>query len=817
MKGSSGFPSFAEVALPVPLPRTFSYGIPPSLESARPGCRVRVRFGAHSLVGLIVGVGVERPELPSGARLLPLGALLDLEPVLSPAQLVLAEFISDYYLAPPGLVVRAMLPPETPRRERLLYQAVESADAKSLPEGSVSRLALEALALRPSTAAGLARRMGKTNVSGALASLVRKGLVERSFGRSGGGRARRLALARITEEGRRALESEKLHPTTSRILTLLSVAADAVPLHSIRSELALPRTRTSGPLGRLARKGYVEMLSEEVLRTPWERIERRHEAPLVPTPAQETVLASIEAAIRRAAFHAMVLHGVTGSGKTEVYLRAADAALREGGAVLLLVPEIALTPRLAGLLRARFGETVAILHSALGWGERRDEWWRIQKGEARVVVGARAAVLAPVARLRLVVVDEEHESSYKQEESPRYNARDVAIVRARDDGAVVILGSATPSLESFTHAVEGRYGLLSLPERIADRPLAAVELVDMRRVVRDEGPDTVIAAPLKEALARRLAAREQALVLLNRRGYAGQLLCRACGLALHCAECSVAMTLHRHGTLAVCHYCGLGRKTPARCDTCGGEYLRAVGYGTERVEELVRETFPESRVARMDRDTMRRKGSHEALLARFAAREIDVLVGTQMVAKGHDFPAVTLVGVLAADVGLGVPDFRAAERTFQLLTQVAGRAGRGELPGDVLIQTFQPEHYSLQFAQAQDYLGFYETERNLRKALLYPPEVSLVNLVIEAGSMPEATRLARRAAALLRASLPPEVRVLGPAFAVRSKIAGRHRCQILLKTKRRHHARLRASIRAILEDDALARAMIVDVDPMTLF
>jgi primosomal protein N' (replication factor Y) len=766
---------------------------------------------------VIVEVSAERPELPPGARLIAIGALLDLEPVLSASQLALAEFISDYYVAPPGLVVRGMIPPETPRRERVLYQAAGSSGADDIPEGSVSREVLDALRQRPSTAAALARRMGKTNVSAALASLVRKGLVLRSIGRPGGGRARRLSLARITEEGRRALEAEKLHPTTSRILTLLSVASDEVPLHAIRSELGLPRAGASGPLGRLARKGYVEILSEEIQRTPWGRIGTRDEAALVLTPAQETALAEIEAWIRGAAFRASVLRGVTGSGKTEVYLRAADAALRLGRAVLMLVPEIALTPRLAGLLHGRFGGTVAILHSALGFGERRDEWWRIQKGEARVVVGARAAVLAPVANLGLIVVDEEHESSYKQEESPRYNARDVAIVRARNDGAVVILGSATPSLESFTHAVEGRYGLLTLPERILDRALASVELVDMKRVVREEGPDTVIAAPLREAIALRLAAREQALVLLNRRGYAGQLVCRACGLALHCAECSVAMTLHRHGTLAVCHYCGLGRKTPERCETCGGEYLRAVGYGTERVEELVKEMFPGSRVARMDRDTTRRKGSHEALLARFASREIDVLVGTQMVAKGHDFPAVTLVGVLAADGALGVPDFRAAERTFQLLTQVAGRAGRGELPGEVLIQTFQPEHYSLQFAQAQDYLGFYETERRFRSALLYPPDVNLVNLVIEADSMPEATRLARRAASLLKERLPSEVRLLGPAFAVRSKIAGRHRCQILLKTKRRHHARLRASIRAILEDDAIARATIVDVDPMSLF
>jgi primosomal protein N' (replication factor Y) len=622
-------------------------------------------------------------------------------------------------------------------------------------------------------------------------------------------------VARITDEGRRALSEEKLHPKTARVLTLLALATDSVPLHTIRNELGIAK---GGPFRRLAQKGHIELTTDEVRRTPWERLSSgvppsaEHQL----TVAQSRALAAVEAAIEGGAFHAAVLHGVTGSGKTEVYLRAADTVLRKGRGVLVLVPEIALTPRLAALLHRWFGATVAILHSALGSGERRDEWWRIRQGEARVVVGARAAVLAPVENLGLVVVDEEHESSYKQDETPRYNARDVAIVRARNDRAVVLLGSATPSLESYTHAVEGRYQLLTLPDRVSDRPLASVELVDMRRVVRDEGPDTVVSGPLRDAIEGRLRSGEQAMVLLNRRGYAGQLVCRQCGLALYCTDCSVAMTLHRQATLAVCHYCGLGRKTPAHCETCRGEYLKQTGYGTERVEELLRGLFPESRVARMDRDTMRRKGSHEALLARFQSREIDLLVGTQMVAKGHDFPAVTLVGVLAADSGLAAPDFRAAERTFQLLTQVAGRAGRGELRGDVLIQTFAPEHYSLQFAQAQDYAGFYEAERKFRSALRYPPLVSLVNLVVEGDSMPEATGRARSVASWLQKNAPEGVKVLGPAFAVRSKLAGRHRCQILIKVERRSHAHVRAAIRAILKDEALARSMTVDVDPITL-
>jgi len=803
------FVAFAEVALPVPLPQTFSYGIPESLARARTGFRVRVRFGARSLIGCILEMREEAPRLPAGAELKPLSSIVDQEAVLTSSQLELARFIADYYLAPPGLVCRAMLPPETPREERVLYHKVKSPVSRS--QSPAASRVLEALT-RPMSASALARALGKKSITGTLAALVESGLVERKH--PGGGGARTVRVARITEEGGRALREVKLQPTATRILTLLSTSTDPVPIFTIRNELDLGQ---AGPFRALAKKGYVEILAEEFRRSPWGRLAPSEgTVDVALTPAQQDALEAIQRSISTREFHPAVLRGVTGSGKTEVYLRAADAALAQGRSVLMLVPEIALTPRLGALLHARFGDKVAILHSALGAGERRDEWWRIRQGEAKVVVGARAAVLAPVERLGLVVVDEEHEGSYKQEENPRYNARDVAIVRARNDGAVVVLGSATPSLESYSHAIEGRYRLLTLPERIGDRPLARVTLLDMREVVREEGPEVVVARPLREALAARLRDGEQAMVLLNRRGYAGQLLCRKCGLALQCSECSVAMTLHRNATLAVCHYCGLGRATPERCDTCGGEYLRLVGYGTERVEELLKSLFPESRVARMDRDTMRRKGSHEALLTRFASREIDLLVGTQMLAKGHDFPAVTLVGVLAADSALSMPDFRAAERTFQLLTQVAGRAGRGEREGEVLIQAFAPEHYSLQFARAQDFEGFFESERKFRRALHYPPVVSLVNLVVEGGSMAEASTLARRAASFLRKGVPEEVKVLGPAFAVRSKIAGRYRSQILLKLSRREHARARAAIRAMLKDEELLRSTVVDVDPVTL-
>ncbi|HXV63174.1 MAG TPA: primosomal protein N', partial [Vicinamibacteria bacterium] len=656
---------------------------------------------------------------------------------------------------------------------------------------------------------------GRKSVSGALATLQRMGYVAGHrdiHGRVGATRQ----IAKITEAGRAALAEEKLHPSSARVLTLLSVATEAVPVGVIRYEVGL---KSGGLFRRLARKGLIELTREPVRQSPWERLRMarpQDSRPMELTRHQSEAIAVIVGAARLGMFSPMVLRGVTGSGKTEVYLRAAEEVVRAGRAVLLLVPEIALTPRLAALLYGRFGERVAILHSALGSAERRDEWWRIRNGQAGIVVGARSAVLAPIEDLGLVVVDEEHEGSYKQEEIPRYNARDVAIVRASEDRAVVVLGSATPSLESYTHAVEGRYRLVVLPERIGNRSLASVELVDMKEVVREEGPETIVSRPLATAIESRLAEGEQAMVLLNRRGYAGQLICRRCGMALTCKECSLAMTLHRRATLAVCHLCGLGRALPERCEMCQGEYLRHVGYGTERVEELMKERFPDSRVARMDRDTMRRKGSHEALLTRFAARELDILVGTQMLAKGHDFPAVTLVGVLAADNALGAPDFRAAERTFQLLTQVAGRAGRGDRPGKVLIQTFTPDHYSLEFARSQDFEGFYESERKFRSALLYPPAVRLVNLVFEGANMAEATREARRAATFLKSQELESLRVLGPAFAVRSKVRNRYRCQLLLKLTRSSHGRVRALIRTLLKDESIARSMTIDVDPLTL-
>jgi primosomal protein N' (replication factor Y) len=523
----------------------------------------------------------------------------------------------------------------------------------------------------------------------------------------------------------------------------------------------------------------------------------------------------MEGALEDPRFETFLLHGVTGSGKTEVYFLAAERALRAGRGVLILVPEIALTPFLVRAAAARFGAAVAVLHSDLSRGERHDQWWRIRDGEARVVVGARSAVFAPLPKLGLIVVDEEHESSYKQEEAPRYNARDVAVMRGKLEGVPVLLGSATPSIESYQNALLGRYQLLTLPTRFGAHGLPEIEVVDRREMLR-AGQDPVLTPSLTRALAERLGRKEQSLLLLNRRGYAQCLLCRECGVEAVCPNCSVALTVHGGGRSVECHYCGHERPMPDRCGGCGGEYLRLSGYGTERVLERVRAAFPEARSERLDRDLARRRGAVEATLRAFELGEIDILVGTQMIAKGHDFPNVTLVGVIDADVGLGLPDFRSAERIFQLLTQVAGRAGRGDLRGAVILQSHLPEHYALVHACAQDFTSFHEREAEYRRTMAYPPFVALVNVVVRSRDGGRARDEARALARALREQAGGRFRVLGPATAPLARLHGEHRYQLLLKGRR---AAMRQALRAALDGRYGAvrwPGVAVDIDPLSL-
>ena len=621
-------------------------------------------------------------------------------------------------------------------------------------------------------------------------------------------------VASITAHGLSAVES--VTAKQREALEMLAAAPAGLPATELRD-----RGISGDVLRRLVTAGLAVIRSAQDERDPFERsvladVSRDTAREL--TPEQATAVETLGRLLEARAFHVVLLHGVTGSGKTEIYLRLAEQACAQGRQVLLMVPEIALTPSVAALFRSAFGDRVAIQHSALSDGERHDQWQRIRSGDVQVVVGTRSAVFAPLASPGLIIVDEEHDGSYKQDESPRYHGRDVAIVRASRAGALVVLGSATPSMESYQNAATGKYASVTLERRVLDRPLASVKLVNMRDEYAEDGPDVVISRLMAEGIEDRLTRREQVLVLLNRRGYATAVFCRQCGDTFECPNCSVSLTVHRakNGWRARCHYCNYAMQVPKTCRKCAAPYLEHAGFGTEKIEQHLKERFPDARIGRVDRDSVRRKGELTKLLTRFGAGELDILVGTQMIAKGHDFPRVTLVGVVSADVGLGLADFRASERTFQLLTQVAGRAGRGEQTGEAIIQTLYPEHYSIQVACRQDYPEFFARELEYRRSMRYPPMIALINALVRGRTFDEAMDTA---VALVRHLEPAAGRVpfivLGPAPAPLGRRRGEHRVQFFLKGTRR--AAMRDAMKeALAAMPDVRRRVTVDVDPLNV-
>jgi len=569
----------------------------------------------------------------------------------------------------------------------------------------------------------------------------------------------------------------------------------------------------------LEKKALVEVYVDAIRRDPLSETLGVTATEHTLTSAQASVLTEIEKQIHNGSYAAFLLHGVTGSGKTEIYMRAMNKALSLGRSSMMLVPEIALTPVFSRRLRARFGDQVAIFHSSLQKGERFDEWTRVKNGDARVVIGTRSAVFAPVKNLGLIVVDEEHESSYRQQESPYYNARDVAIVRAQKASATVVLGSATPSLESFHNARKGKYTHVSLPERIGARPMATAKIIDMRTVFARHGKPRVFSDDVLEAIRETRERGEQSIILLNRRGYSSFILCRSCGETIQCPNCDVTLTYHRSERVIVCHYCNHREAVPRVCPSCGKKYIYYVGEGTEQIEEMLKLLFPSLRVARIDRDTTARRKVFEQSLADFSAGRIDTLVGTQMLAKGHDFPNVTLVGVVSVDAGLALPDFRSAERTFQLITQVAGRAGRGDRRGRVLIQTYHPYHYALRHACAQDYEGFYDEELRYRQNHSYPPFVALASFLVHG---PDLGRV-RNDSLELRKQLDAvnrerKCRILGPAPAPLSRLKGEHRFQILIKSRSRKSLReiADAALKAAGDGGVNLRSVNLEIDPVSI-
>jgi primosomal protein N' (replication factor Y) len=879
--------NYCEVALPVPLERPFTYAVREGQKPQR-GARVIAPFRNEKLIGVVTRV---QAKAPSEYEVRFLEAVLDEEPLLSDPLLELAEWMAQYYLAPLGEVLRAMLPLMAEVRRTVLYRIADLGRdvlARALenePEQEVDSHTEEAAsgaeargdsadlfagtkapgyqllasplpgdrnpAKSEATEKGSQKRRGKLSAAEmsmerrVLARLAEGEAVKVSTLRSAtaaslpvlAGMLRKKWISRETAaEERDARRTERfavLLPETrlpnltanqQAILAELAAAGGEMPLAELRQ-----RALSSSTLQTLVRRGLV-------------RIDERAAAfrlgglaglagaagPVRLNEPQIEALASLASAL--GGFQPFLLHGVTGSGKTAVYMAAMQRALDRGQASILLVPEIGLTPQTAGLLDVAFGSKVALLHSALTPEERSEQWRRIRRGEAPIVVGTRSAIFAPVPNLGLILVDEEHDQSYKQEETPRYNARDVAVMRAKLEGAVVVLGSATPSLETWQNAAAGKYIRIAMSERVMHRPLPAVELIDMRKEFQETGKEQLFSRSLVAETQAALDRGEQALILLNRRGYSFAVICRACGDKLECQNCAIALTHHkpaetdlesgeaRAGQRLECHYCGFRRTVPARCPKCESEHLYYLGAGSQQGEERLTEIFPTARIGRMDRDTVRGRFDLERLLARLHAGEINLLVGTQMIAKGHDIHGVTLVGVVGCDHSLSMPDFRAAERVFQLMTQVSGRAGRGELPGRVVVQTYYPDHYAIVAASKHDYSSFVERELKYRRWMHYPPFGLLANVLVQSQKLEEAAGWSAELGKWFQKAAPEGVRMLGPCTAPIARIKGTYRFHMILKATSRKA--LNAALRGMLSHAESAgiprRNLVVDVDALRL-
>ncbi len=749
---------YVEVALPVPLRKVFTYDVPSALSGAlRPGSRVAVSFSRRKLAGFVVG---ERADLPEGvARALPVAGLLEPEPVFTPELLRFLEQAAKYYMHPLGEVLRAAAP--------------------ALPTGAMRRLRADGFLESSESLPGQRvahRTTWRVSPTEKSASGVRLGARQKQV------------LDHLLEHG----------PTV---------------LETLREQLKDAR----GVVRSLRDKGLCTVEEVEASADPFFRAAVQRDTPPTPTAPQQVAIDAIGGALQESGARSFLLHGVTGSGKTEVYLRAIAETLRLERGGLLLVPEIALTPQLVARFRARFGDEIAVLHSGLTARQRDDAWQSLRRGRVRVAIGARSALFAPIADLGLIVVDEEHDPSFKQDEGFRYHARDMALLRAQYAGAVCVLGSATPSIETFHRANEGRLGLLSLPARATGASLPAVDVVDLRR--HRDGPSghPLISGPLHAALGACLDDGRQSILFLNRRGFSPSVRCSACGALAECPACSVALTEHRAQRRLRCHYCDFHRPLGTPCSACGAGEVERLGVGTEQLQQAVESAFPQARVARLDRDTASGDGV-EAVLGELRRGEVDVLVGTQMVTKGHDIAGVTLVGVALADQSLAFPDFRASERTFQLLAQVAGRAGRADSPGKVVLQTFQPDHAAIRLAAAHDYERFYLEEIQARREVGYPPFARLVSVRVHAGAEAQAERATRVLADTARthpAVRDGVVQVLGPAPAPLTRLRGRYHYRLLLKSPDRKHLRSVAALLAARIDEGLPPAhATLDIDPL---
>jgi primosomal protein N' (replication factor Y) len=808
---------FCEVAVPVPLDATFTYRVPDGLLPVVGG-RVLVPFRQKRVLGIVTDLHNRPPKVKAKDVI----SALDFSPVLDEGLLRLGRWVADYYLAPLGEVFRTMLPLTAEFKKVVQYRMAEDGHmalhlaSTSGSPGRSKRTPAEQMTefrvLEYLTAHDSARDETLRNATSAdkalLAGMVRKKWIVREDQSQtrDATRIEKLAVLRGHIDG-----TKKLNENQRMLLETLAAAGGEVSLEALRS-IDVPRTT----LESLVRRGLIDIVEQ---RAGFQLSSARpHSQEFQFSAAQQTALKQIQDHIQERAFHGVLLHGVTGSGKTAVYLAAMRSVLDSGRCAILLVPEIGLTPAVAADLHQIFGSEVAILHSALSDAERAEQWHRVRRGEARIVVGTRSAVFAPVSDLALIIVDEEHDSSYKQEETPRYHARDVAVVRAKMANAVVVLGSATPSLESYFNAVKHKYALLELPDRVEQRPLPKVEIIDMRQEFEATGQEQVISRKLAEEIQARLERGEQSMILLNRRGYSPVVLCRTCGKSLECKNCAIALTHHKQAHKMQCHYCGFIAPVPKTCVHCGSEYVYFLGTGSEKLEELLHGMFPQARIGRLDRDTVRGREDFDRVLGALHEGELDLLVGTQMIAKGHDIHAVTLVGVVGADMALGMPDFRAAERTFQLLTQVAGRAGRGETPGEVVFQTYFAEHYAVQYAAQHDFRGFYDKELRFRSWMHYPPYGSVANILVRSDKLDHALRWSGLLGKWFENTRHEGIRVLGPAPAPILRLKRDYRYHFVLKSPSREklNALLRRMLAYMAEQKIPRTQVIVDVDALWL-
>jgi len=815
---TTSHPQYAEVAVPLHVSRTFIYRLDQTDTYAEVGARIVVPLGRNLVTGYIVAL---HNQLPNEQGLVETDikeaeSVVDSIPVCTPEIIEITRWVSEYYASPWGEVIKAALPPgiSPAIHEYLSLTAEGKTQLEQVTADSTLRSTiLYQLGPNETTRRDALGNLGTASQVGrAIRDLEKAGLIERTQSQSNS--FVKTKLVRFVSLNADSPELIKPTEAQQRVLNTLRQSGP-MPFPTLLRTAGV----SSSAIATLERKGLLKISNEAVRRDPFYLPTKLTTTNYVLTEAQQSVLDEISKAITKESYSAFLLHGVTGSGKTEVYIRAMRATLALGKSALMLVPEIALTPMFSQRLREHFGDEVAIFHSSLQRGERFDEWNRVKSGDARIVIGTRSAVFAPIQNLGLIVIDEEHESSYRQQDSPYYSGRDTAIVRAQKESAVVVLGSATPSLESFQNARNGKYVYLSLPERIGSRPMATAAIVDMRIVFNRHGKPRVFSDELLEAIKQTHERGEQLIVLLNRRGYSSFVLCRSCGESVQCPNCDVTLTYHRSERVVICHYCNHRQAVPSLCPHCGKNYIYFVGEGTEQLEELLKTEFPSLRIARIDRDTTSNRRRFEQSLRDFSEGRLDALVGTQMLAKGHDFPNVTLVGVVSVDAGLALPDFRAAERTFQLITQVAGRAGRGDRPGKVLIQTYHPDHYALRHACAQDYEGFYNEEIRYRQNHSYPPFVALASLLVHGPDLNKVRTDAQEVRKQLDlANRDRASRILGPAPAPLARLKGEHRFQLLMKSSSRKRLRevADAALKAAADRGVNLRSVSLEIDPVSM-